>query len=150
MRDESDGREQATHCSQVAAAKRQNGPVGDSRNITSPSWFGPRVTLGLGSPSASPPSSAAGEHWLLPREGQVEKSLMRDLAAADSCPVWNSMSLLAHIPRLPSGRSAVAGGSQHRHPQTCQLREPPPGVWRPLTGWLLLLTTSCPCSCVLQ
>ena len=36
------------------AAKHQNGPGGDSGNIASPSWFGPRVTVGLGSPSASP------------------------------------------------------------------------------------------------
>lgn len=76
--DVSNGRECAAHCSQVAAARSQNGPVGSSGNITPQSWFYLRVTLGLCSLSVSPPSSVAGKHRLSPREGQVEKSLMRD------------------------------------------------------------------------
>ena len=87
----------------------------------------------------------AGKHQLSPREGQVEKFLMRDPAAVDSCPVWNSKSFLGHTPRLASGISA-AGGRQlreYRHPQTCQLHEPPPCptvIWGPLIGLLLLIT----------
>lgn len=52
---------------------------------------------------------------------------MRDVAADDSCPMWNSMSLLAHIPRLPLEMAAAHRGQlkEYRHPQTCQLREAP-------------------------
>ena len=138
----SNDKEHAAHCPQVTAAKCQSSPVGGRGNIESQSWLCPRVTLGLCSLSASPSSSVEWECWLPPTEGQVEESLMRDLAAVDSCPVENSMSWLAHI--SPPLRD-ISGSHQEAQRidthSSVSFGRPPCVVWGPLIVFSLLTTT---------
>lgn len=61
------------------------------------------------------------------------------LGTVNSCPVWNSMSLFAHVTRLLLERSAVRSKSTDTH-RTCRVCEATWVVWRPLAVLSLFLT----------